>query len=508
MKPDSRLTNRWHPHVLCVVLVLVGYWIHLIPEMLKSPYPRGDGGFFAAIIDELISNRFAIPQDIYYNNLHVPLAYPPLAFYLAAGLKFLFGISTLALLKFLPPILMSGAFVYVYRLGLLITKSPALATLGGLMVTVHPMIHQWSSFGGGLTRAFGLILVAWGIYCIAKSWLDSPNVKLEIWGSFLVGLSVWMHLETAIIGGLTLVVMFGYRAFHTKKILDFMPSAAFLIPVGAFAGFLVATGFLKYYIGVGGSVKPTAEYFKLIWTTLQFTREGKFAMLSLVYLAALGYGLYRRQWIPIVYTLLISYALVRMSTTWLVFSGSIGVLIALNEILKVKPELRPRMVQGLALLIVLACARNVKQKITVWKQEMTGLQATDADLISALNTLPSGNPIVLVTARVEGGDHVSEWMPYFVRQTFPLTPQGTEWIKGEWDKRMGLRYNLTKAKNATEFLDALKQGGVQAKYMAFRYPLTEKYAPIESGLDAIEGWTQIKKTDSYAIYEHFTDQNP
>ncbi len=82
--------------ILAVVAVLF-----LIP-LLSHDWPVGDGGLFYAMIGDIIAAGFSLPESTSYQHGVIPFAYPPLGFYLAAGIEEVTGLARSDLLRLLP----------------------------------------------------------------------------------------------------------------------------------------------------------------------------------------------------------------------------------------------------------------------------------------------------------------------------------------------------------------------------------------------------------------------
>src|SRR5947209_5611673 len=86
---------------LLVLAFGAGAIVRVLP-LLGSSFPIGDGGLFFAMVRELRANHFALPHLVSYNGDHFPYAYPPLAFYLTAGLWTLTGASPETIFRVVP----------------------------------------------------------------------------------------------------------------------------------------------------------------------------------------------------------------------------------------------------------------------------------------------------------------------------------------------------------------------------------------------------------------------
>jgi hypothetical protein len=85
------------------VIFILGAAVRLAP-IVSLEYPLNDGGLFAQLVDDLLTNCFRLPEFTTYNQGGIPYAYPPLSFYLAASLVRLLPVSTITGVRLLPAI--------------------------------------------------------------------------------------------------------------------------------------------------------------------------------------------------------------------------------------------------------------------------------------------------------------------------------------------------------------------------------------------------------------------
>lgn len=226
--------------VLAVLAVL-----YLVP-VLRHDWPIADGGLFYAMIGDIIAAGFALPQTISYQQDIIPFAYPPLVFYLAAGLEAASGLERAEVMRFLPALFTLLAVFSLYLLALELgpTRSHAvLATaLFGALISISPAVTALIG-GGGLPRALGLafaILAVWqGVRMYKRgSWW---NVALT---ALFAGLAVTTHPQA----GVFLVVGLAAAWLTRWRTLK----AAGQLIVAAVASLLVVGPWLAVVIGRHG----------------------------------------------------------------------------------------------------------------------------------------------------------------------------------------------------------------------------------------------------------------
>ncbi len=141
---------------ILVTAFLFGLIIRLAAP-LTAGGPVNDGGLFLQMARDLQANHFLLPALTTYNQAGIPFAYPPLGFYLVAGIQSLTHIPLITLFTYLPALLSALAILAVYFLALQITGDKMTASLAALFYALVPMSFDWAIMGGGVTRAPALI---------------------------------------------------------------------------------------------------------------------------------------------------------------------------------------------------------------------------------------------------------------------------------------------------------------------------------------------------------------
>jgi hypothetical protein len=179
-----------------LIAFILGGLLRLTPPAL-SGFPLNDGGMFYTIIDDLGKNNYVLPAWTTYNGSTIPLAYPPLGFYIARILIDLLHIPPLQILLWLPAVLTLIAILPFYGLAREILESEIPATLATLIFAFSPRSFSWFVMGGGLTRAFGLLGLLLTLFTTAKLF-KKPSRK-NFWLTVLCGgLTVLSHPEAIV----------------------------------------------------------------------------------------------------------------------------------------------------------------------------------------------------------------------------------------------------------------------------------------------------------------------
>lgn len=152
--------------LLLLAALLFGAWFRIFPP-LEAGFPINDGGLFYVMSESLKQNGFKIPQTVAYNGLGIPFVYPPLGFYLVALASAIFRIDTLAVLRWMPAIILIFTIPAVFALALQLLKSRFEAGLAAFIYALLPHSITWLIAGGGVTRSPGqlfLLLATLNLY--------------------------------------------------------------------------------------------------------------------------------------------------------------------------------------------------------------------------------------------------------------------------------------------------------------------------------------------------------
>jgi hypothetical protein len=174
--------------------ILFGGIFRLLPSWLAG-FPVNDGGMFYVMMKDLQANHFIPPLYTSYNQLNIPFAYPPLAFYIGASLNEFFNIPLLALLQWLPAIIHTACIPALYFLAKEVTGDKFTSSITALVFALIPHLNAWLSVGGGLTRSLGaLFLILTILY--SHRLLINNNPRDIGWTVLFGSLTVLSHTES------------------------------------------------------------------------------------------------------------------------------------------------------------------------------------------------------------------------------------------------------------------------------------------------------------------------
>lgn len=196
MPINSKLSRDETAILILFAALLFGGIFRLLPSSLAG-FPVNDGGMFYVMMKDLQANHYIPPFFTSYNQLNIPFAYPPLAFYIGAGLSDLLGISLIQILQWLPAIINTACIPALYFLAKELTGDKFTSAVAALVFALTPHLNAWLSVGGGLTRSLGTLFLIVTILYAYK--LLAKNESRAIPGIIFFGsLTILSHTESTV----------------------------------------------------------------------------------------------------------------------------------------------------------------------------------------------------------------------------------------------------------------------------------------------------------------------
>lgn len=179
---------------IALVIVLVAATSIRLAPLRGDVFPANDGGLFWVMIEDLRANSFRLPAFTTYNNLNIPFAYPPLAFYLAALVTSLFDVSSLEVVRLMPVIVSVATTLATYPLARRLTGDAWMAVFATAAFAVLPRAYVWMVMGGGLTRSLGFLFAVLALTQLYDLYDRGGRRPLILSAVFATG-AVLSHLE-------------------------------------------------------------------------------------------------------------------------------------------------------------------------------------------------------------------------------------------------------------------------------------------------------------------------
>ena len=404
--------------------------------VLASNFPLNDGGMFDVMIRDLQHAHYSLPHFTTYNSMHIPYAYPPLAFYVSAFLADVTHSNSIEMLRLLPLLLniaAIGAFALLAR-SILRSRDAVMVAVVAFSFLPHSVL--WQVMGGGLTRGFGflfaLLALHQGYELFAKHafWRVTPTVAFAT-------LTVLSHPKMAWFLAYSLALFVLWYGRSRRGLF-----AAVIVAV-ATAG-LSAPWWLSVirYHGVApflaSARSGSAPWGHLAGDVLRFNISGEslFPLIGLIAVVGIIWSIRSRQWFLVVWLAMmmpldsreyLTDTLVPVS----LFAGIGYVEVLMPWLSRIDRSCSPRWSGWLRSLsatflllymtigLIAACAST---DVPLTKAD----QATMAWITQ--NTPQSSRFLIITGSPGWATDRQSEWFPALTDRTSVATVQGTEWL--------------------------------------------------------------------------------
>jgi hypothetical protein len=501
-------------------IVLLALFVALgarLPYFFDLAAPLNDGGMFAQIVDELRANALRLPPRSGYNALDIPLAYPPLAFYLAAILGNVTRADSVAVLTWLPLALNLASVAAFVVLASRLLKSRTAVACAAVLFAILPQTAGWLVMGGGLTRSCGFFFSILALIAAYDALHRGGRRAIVLTGLF-AGLSGLSHLESGVVMCLVLP-LFGFAFQPWREALRRLLPAA-LVAV------LVA---LPWLVWVAGNVgfegfrnasqtsagRPVLE--SVLDTVLGKLLTDRYMGLAVLLVPAMAWAVYRRRWLLPVWALVIMVLVSRSAYTQVavpaaMLAGEAWTLLGAFVAQKRGWTYRPRTFFGiwLAALIGLGLWTAIDKYIYGYR-----LPAIKFDVLAALTwkerramewcreNTPKNARFFVISDRMDRWhmDMVGEWFPYFAQRHSVLTVQGREWRPNqEFHRWRDYLEDAAEMPQIRQVEAMMKEAGLRYDYVYVTGPLYNPRANLARMYARDPNFELVYGTDTVRIY--------
>ena len=443
-----------------------------LPHFVNLAVPLGDGGMFAQIVDDLRANGLRLPNRTHYNELSLPLSYPPLGFYVTAIVGMLTGLPTLEVQKWMPLLFNLGAVVAFVHLAKRMLEDRRAVWVASILFALLPSTAAWLMMGGGMTRSPGFffsILAMVAGYDALKKGRARDIARTGLFAG-LAGLS---HLESGTLVCLTLF-LFGLR-FSPPQL-----SVRRLLPAAGLAVAVALPWFLWLVANVG--FEPLRNASKtggapLLWSVGNIA-QGKI----LVDFPGLGVGLIvwsaillrRRDWFFPAWLAIVVLFVSRSAYTQSTIPGCLMVgqaWVALTGWLGERrwpALLRPAFSVGLWSVVAVGFTAARAINLYVFDFPFRASRSDNLGRVSAAQraamewcraNTPEDARFFVLSERMEHWYHdvTGEWLPYLAQRKAVMTVQGREWRPNRefdrWSKALARAANTERRADLHAMMD-------------------------------------------------------
>lgn len=411
--------------------------------VLTHTHPAYEGGLFLEMVEAIRAGGWALPDRIAgYTVAGVPFAYPPLMFYVVAGIVGTTGVDPVALELYLPG-LVAIAYLFPYWLvARELLPSRRQAGLATVLFAVTPDVLQWHISAGGVVRAPAMFLTLVGIYTGIRLFRDG-GLRWLLASTVSFGLVVLTHPIYAAFFGLSYLLLFAGIDRSAGGLARGAAVAAGGIAVAApWWLTVIARHGTDVYAGItgtrsslgGGAGRLTTQFVHPIAALDPITPFFAAAFAGGVHAAT------RRRFLLPAWMVVSSYALGEDRFTFV--AGSMLSAMLLFEVVLPwvearverfetggRLEYRRAAVVGVLALVVLGAgavgaAYAGSQLDTAYEHSTTMPQTVDEEDRAAMAWVANDTSEDAEFAVV--GD-AAEWFPRYTDRTILLSPWGTEW---------------------------------------------------------------------------------
>ena len=501
-----------------LLTVLFGVGVRVFP-LLRADFPLVDGGLFYNMIRDLQANHYLLPTYTTYNLLHIPYAYPPLAFYLTGLINTLTHVPLLELIQWQPLVVNLLVLPVIFLCAQRLLRSSPSAALVTFLFAMTPNTYWWQILGGGLTRTLGALFGFLTAYCALRMFQEKRTVWLI--GTIIAGaLVVLSHPEWAL-QAILAAALFGLRWGRNRAGLRNGMIA--LVSVAALTAPWWLTVILRHGPAVFLYASQSTDSHLFFWMpllTLSFTAE-YVAFLAVFAVIGIFTAMARREYFLPAWVLIalfvdprggIAFALLPLS---MLAAGVITETIA-PYLLQVRGREPGEWWRALDLpvgkaffgFVAIFCLSNAYNVSNTVSYHWLDSQERQALAWIAAQTDPKANLLVLSGEANPLHSPLLEWFPALTSRHNLTTVQGTEWLPGGQHYQAQIKYysQAYACFNAdVKCLSALgDEGGVAINYVVLsqEYGSPPEVTPLYRSLSDSPDFKLVFTTTEVSIFEH------
>jgi len=434
MRNKSKLGKDEIGILILFAAILFGGIFRLLSPWLAG-FPVNDGGMFYTMMKDLQANHYIPPLYTSYNQSNIPFAYPPLAFYIGAGLSDLLGVSLITILRWLPAIIHTACIPALYFLAKELTSDKFTSSVAALVFGLTPHLNAWLSVGGGLTRSFGTLFLILTILFSHR--LLTKNDTRAIWWTILFGnLTVLSHTESTVFAiGIPIYIWLVKSRSLKSALQGGLVALGVLILAGPWYGLVISRH------GMGTLLSALQTGGQTIWSVLRLinidilTEEPYIDILGVFGVLGMALLVTRKQYfipgmIVVMYLIQPRSAHTVGNIPFAIAAGLFITEILLPTISKIDETNVNRGVK--VLLVILTpylLVNSIYQGFMLSQNHVSKGEQTAMQWVSK-NT-PLDSKFLVITGEPETMcDSSAEWFPTLTERTSLSTLQGREWLLG------------------------------------------------------------------------------
>ena len=403
---------------------------------LSANFPLNDGGMFYVMIRNLQTSHYALPHFTSYNGMHIPFAYPPLAFYAAGFVADATHGSVFTILRLLPLLLDIAAIGAFALLARSILRSCDAAAVAAVAFSLLPHSVLWQIMGGGLTRGFGLLFAllamhqGYELFARRVLWRAAPT-------AIFASLTVLSHPKMAWFLAYSLAIFFFWYGRNRKGILA--ASAVVVVTAGLtapwWATVIAYHGLAPLLASVRSGSIPWGD---LVGYALHFDISGEsfFPIIGVFSILGIIWSIRSRQWFLISWLAVMIPLDSREYLTDTLVPVSLFVGIGIIEIVlpwlsRIERSRSPRWKGWTSSLVMtgLLCYAAIGMIAACGSTDVPLTNQDRSAMAWVSQETPSTSQFLIITGSPWwSSDRSAEWFPALTDRVSVATVQGSEWL--------------------------------------------------------------------------------
>ncbi|MDP9250853.1 MAG: hypothetical protein M3O78_05745 [Chloroflexota bacterium] len=413
--------------------------------------------------DDLRHHAFLLPRTTSYNGETIPFAYPPLGFYLVAGLSQVLRLDPVAVIRWVPALLATASVMAFYLMAAEFLRSKWRGLAAASAFALLPRSYLWLIVGGGITRALGMLLALLALQQGLRMLRTDRSYFVATTG-MLGGLTLLAHPQAAVFLAISLITVV---AFHVSR--GNLKGPVIKLATAAAVGVLIASPWLVAVVSAHGfgpllsagrtAADPTVGASMAL--SLSFADVGVLDVLTALGVVGVILRIARRQWLVPTWLLLTILIDPRAGATYATVPLALSTVPVLGKLLAHATPTRhhaheldsqsfPSMVRahpGSALFLALLLFVSLRTASRASIDPASPLSGLTQDQASAMvwvatHTGPT-TTFAVVTNSTWERDYISEWFPVIAERRSTATVQGSEWTGIEaFVRRLGMYRQL------------------------------------------------------------------
>lgn len=440
--------------------VVVAWIVALLVRLylvMQIDFPFNDGGMFYQTIQDILDHGFSFFPYLSYNFSHIPFAYPPLSFYLAAGLHTVFDIEILTILRYYPAIVSSliipAAFVFFRQLTL--DRKMIVSSL--FVLAIVPNTLEWQIMGGGLSRATGMVLSFLSAGVVIYT-LQSKHFLLKwiLVAAGLIAITTATHLEgfvfLTIACGCWVLLNGVNRSFVLRTVTIYVTALVLLLPwiaqVYIWHGMDPFLSALQSGTSAWGGIRDMLNHI----VSLHFVLAGDVGLVNTLVVVGIVYAVRARNYFAPLLLIVVLFGMVRSGLQYAGLPVSLLAGISLAHVwdnLKIDLHAKKTATLFVVCLVIilymtnqLLVFRDMVQSSSLTYEERTVMDWVRNNTPSESKFLVLSNTPLIYWGHSKG----SEWFPVLAQRQSLTTVQGTEWLRGEFLRALQQNTQLNECK--------------------------------------------------------------